>query len=246
MEEALPTTGSPQTGQQGSDDRHRKVINFIVRRHWKTVYYYLLHKGYDNDEARDLAQEFFLEIVLKRDLIAQVDPTKGRLRSFLILALSRYVIDVKRRMSSRRYILQDKTIPLDTIEPSRLCEINAELIPRYPHEYIWLSELLEHTLQQVETECQEKGKSEHWYVFQEHVLRPIVDHTDCPQLKEVGKRCGIDETTASNMIVTVKRRLRKLLAQRLRKLIISDEQARNEIEEIRGFVPEIARENAGE
>jgi len=245
MEKVLPTTSSRHTGQQRLDDRHRRLIDFIVRRHWKPLYYYLLHRGYDNDEARDLTQEFFLEIVLKRDLVAQVDPTKGQLRPFLILALSRYVIDVKRRMSSRRHILQDKAISLDAIEPSRLCEINAESIPRYPHEYIWLSELLEHTLQQVETECQQKGKSEHWYVFQEHVLRPIVDRTDCPQLKEVGRKCGIDETTASNMIVTVKRRLRKLLAQRLRKLIISDEQARNEIEYIQGFVPEIARENAG-
>jgi len=248
MRKNLRITSSHPTEPSRLDYRHRKVIDFVVGRHWETVYSYLRHKGYNRDQAGDLTQEFFLEIVLERDLIARVDPTKGRLRPFLLLALSRFLVDVQRRMTSRRCIPQGKFIPLDTVEPSSLCESTTESIPGNTCDYIWLSGLIEHVLEQVEAECQEKGKSAHWYVFHEHVLRPIVDQTDCPPLplKEVGDRCSIDEATASNMIVTVKRRLRKLLAQHLRKLVVSDEGARSEIEQIRRFMPEIARENSDE
>jgi DNA-directed RNA polymerase specialized sigma24 family protein len=216
-------TSGRHTRPSRLNDRHRKVIDFVVRRHWKTVYCYLRGKGYEPDQAGDLTQEFFLEIVLERDLVGQADPTKGQFRPFLLLALSRYLVDVRRRMSSRRRNPQGKLIGLDTVKPSRLLDSTGEPMAPDASDHTWLSELIERVLEHVEAEYHQKGKSAHWYVFHEHVLRPIVDQTDCPSLKEVGDRCSIDEATASNMIVTVKRRLRKLLAQSLRKLVVSDE-----------------------
>jgi hypothetical protein len=138
-------------------------------------------------------------------------------------------------VNSRRRNPQGKLIGLDAVKTSRLLDSTAEPITPNACDHTWLSELIERVLEHVEAEYHQKGKSAHWYVFHEHVLRPIVDQTDCPSLKEVGDRLSIDEATASNMIVTVKRRLRKLLAQSMRKLVASDEGLRSEIEKIGGF-----------
>jgi hypothetical protein len=62
----------------------------------------------------------------------------------------------------------------------------------------------------------------------------------------VSERCGVDETKASNMIVTVQRRFGKLLSQHLRKLALSGEIATGEIEEIRRYLRESAQKQSGQ
>ena len=237
----LVTPESPSPGPSPPRDHRARAIDFVIRHYWRIVYGPLRRRGYDREQAQDLTQSFFLEIVLQRDIIEQVDPAKGRFRPFLFLALNRYLISARRRTLCRMHIPQDKLIPLETVELSRLPRSDAESIPRSISDNARLSELIEHVLEQVEAEYQKKGKPAHWYLFREHVLRPLVDQTDCPRLKEVAERCHIDEATASNMVVTVKRRLRRLILQRLQRPAVSSEQAGNEIEEIRRYAGATAR-----
>ena len=54
---------------------------------------------------------------------------------------------------------------------------------------------------------------------------------------------GIDsETIASNMIVTVKRRLQRTMWEFLRRSVTSETLVDSELEELRRFFPEIAQE----
>jgi RNA polymerase sigma-70 factor (ECF subfamily) len=242
----LTATNYPPMGTARPNDHRGRAIDSLIGRYREPVYCHLRHKGYDAERAEDLTQEFFQEVVLERNLISRVDPAKGQFRPFLFSALSRYLINVRKRESSHRRIPDSRLIPLDAVEPSRLPQSTGESTPDETCDYAWLSEVVKHVLKQVEAEYQEKGMLAHWHVFQEHVLQPIVDQTDCQPLKEVCDRYGVDETKASNMIVTVKRRFRRLLTQHLQRLAVSSEETRREVEEIRRFLPEIAREEARE
>jgi DNA-directed RNA polymerase specialized sigma24 family protein len=228
------------------DDSHARAIDWLVRCYWATIYDHLRGKGYDRERAQDLTQGFFQEVVLERDLLEQVDPAKGSFRSFLFVVLCRYLIRVHKRENSRRHIPQSKLAPLDAVEPSRLPQITPEPPLADGADAAWLSETLTCVLKQIRAEYQEKGMSVHWYVFQAYVLQPIMDQTDRPPLKEVSERCGVDETKASNMIVTVQRRFGKLLSQHLRKLALSGEIATGEIEEIRRYLRESAQKQSGQ
>ena len=242
---AISTRPCSHRPWQPGDD-HGAVADFVARHYWKIVYRHLRRKGYESERAKDLTQGFFLEIVLKRDLIAKANPTKGRFRPFLFLALNRYLISVRRRTLCRSHIPDSRLYPLDTVEPSCLARDPAGANSGNTSNCPWLSELIQDVLEQVERECHQKDRLVHWCVFRDHVLRPIVDPADCASLKEIGDRYGIDETTVSNRIVTVKRRLRKLLTQHLQRLVVSNEPPGGEIEEIRGFVHETTHKNIGE
>ena len=61
--------------QQG--DRDMALIGLLLERYWKPVYCYLRRKGYDNEQAKDLTQGFFHEVVLDRHLVERADPAKG-------------------------------------------------------------------------------------------------------------------------------------------------------------------------
>jgi len=54
-------------------DKDRSLIGLLLERYWKPVYCYLRRKGYPNEEAKDLTQGFFHEIVLNRHLVDGYD-----------------------------------------------------------------------------------------------------------------------------------------------------------------------------
>ena len=76
--------------------RRQTIVGNLMATYWKPVYCYLKRRGYDNETAKDLTQGFFCEIVFGRGLVRKADREKGRFRTFLLTALERYVISVRR------------------------------------------------------------------------------------------------------------------------------------------------------
>ena len=56
------------------------ILNLLIKRYWKSIYAYLRVKGFNDDTARDLVQEF-LTGWLEKENFAKADPTRGRFRS---------------------------------------------------------------------------------------------------------------------------------------------------------------------
>ena len=52
----------------GDDDRRDAFVELLLKRYWKPVYCYLRRRGFQNEEAKDLTQGFFQEVVLGRNL----------------------------------------------------------------------------------------------------------------------------------------------------------------------------------
>ncbi len=73
----------------------------------------------------------------------------------------------------------------------------------------------------------------HWQVFQDRLLGPTLDNRDPVPLAQLCQKYGIkDEATASNMINTVKKRVRRVLESHVRQTVASDEQAEEELRNI--------------
>jgi RNA polymerase sigma-70 factor (ECF subfamily) len=232
-----------ESAGSGEEARNRALIGLLMNRYWKPVYCYIRRKGYGNEQAKDLTQGFFHEVVWERHLIEKADAAKGRFRSFLLLALDRYLVNEQESQAAQKRAPRGRLVPLDMVEPPQLPESLAGSTPEDIFHYAWVSALLEGVLKQVEAKCCEEGKTVHWQVFRDRVLRPIMDRTDPVPLKEICTRYGIDgEAKASNMIITVKRRFQAVLRQQLRSSVVSDEHAEGEVEEIRRFFPKVAQE----
>ena len=218
------------------------MIGLLLKRYWKPVYCYLRRQGHGNEQAKDHTQGFLHEVVLRRGLIGKADRSKGRFRSFLLMALKRYMIDVKHKQAARKRIPQDKLVPFDQVDSVELPQTIVESTPEDSFNYAWVSALLEQVLEKVETACNEDGKDVHWKVFGDRVLQPIMDGTEPPSLKEICDKYEIeDDAKASNMMVTVKRRFQAVLMAHLRDSVVSDEQVNGELEELRRFFPRMAQ-----
>ena len=231
-----------EAAQSGDKDRDRALVGLLLNQYWRPVYCYLRRKGYPNEQAKDLTQGFFHEVVLGRRLVEKADPAKGRFRSLLLITLNRYVSDVRGAQSARTRIPREKLVSLDFVESTDFGAAPATASPEDCFNTAWISVLLEQALEHVEAQCHEDGKTAHWYVFRDRILQPIMNQGEPPSLKDICATYGIDsETIASNMIVTVKRRLQRAMWEQLRRSVTSDELVDGEMEELRRFFPKIAQ-----
>lgn len=113
------------------------ALETLCRDYWPPLYAYVRRCGKSPHDAQDLTQEFFCRLIEKRWLDA--DRAKGRLRSFLILALKRFMLNEWDRAVAARRGGGKTHAPLDTaIAESRFAaDPQARgpeaIAPHFPH-----------------------------------------------------------------------------------------------------------------
>ncbi len=233
QESFLTTHWSLLEGVSRYQDKDQAMIGLLLERYWKPVYCYLRRKGHPNEEAKDLTQEFFHEVVLNRRLLERADPAKGRFRSFLLHALNQFLIDQRRKESAAKRIPRDKLVSFDIHDPPELPQTVYERSPEECFAYAWKSELLDRTLSETEAECEAQGLQTHWHLFRDKVLLPIREDRESPLMKDICRRHGIaNESTAFNMLLAVKRHFKAALRRNLRSTVLREEDIDDEWQEI--------------
>ena len=235
LQEGFQTTHwSEIFGAKTTDDiRRNTIIDTLLRRYWKPVYCYIRRKGYNNEQAKDLTQGFFHDIVINSNLIRQADQTKGRFRTFLLTALDHYLIDEHRREKAKKYAPHGGFVALERDDLSGLTVDHSSMTPVQVFNYVWATEMIDHVISQVKRECYNTSKETHWNVFQAKILIPIINNQSSPSLKELCERYGIeDEAKASNMIITIKRCFRRTLLDHLRRYVRMDSEIEEEMNEL--------------
>ena len=193
-----------------SPPENNKVLEeYIFSVYWKPLYTYLVRKGTPSENAKDYTQDFLLNILYEKDFLSKADPAKGKFRTFLLTSLDNYVKSSIRK--NKKYDSASSYSDLDFELP--------EHVPNDPtkaFDYIWAVNILEKAINSVKEQCYENNLQVHWEVFEAKLIIPLMQNTKAPSMSEL---CDIhkiaSESTASNMLVTVKRRLKKTLTEML-------------------------------
>jgi RNA polymerase sigma-70 factor (ECF subfamily) len=92
------------------------VLAELLASYWKPLYVFARHRGLDRDEAEDLVQNLFADL-LERDFLAGLDPSRGRLRSFLRTALVHHLANRRTAARAARRGGGVVAMDLDDVEP---------------------------------------------------------------------------------------------------------------------------------
>jgi len=234
----LTTHWSLIDGLQSTDDKNRSLIDRLLKRYWKPVYCYLRKKGRNNEQAKDLTQDFFHEVVLNHDLVQRADPSKGRFRAFLLHALDQYLSHETSKQMAQKRFPKGGFVHVNLSEPPVLPTTISELTPEDSYHYVWLSELLEQVLAEVETQCHEDGMDLHWKVFRDRIVQPILEDYKPLSFGDICRKYNIeDEKKAANMAITVKRRFQALLRKHVRNTVSTESEVPDELQEIMHYLP---------
>jgi len=225
------------------EDKDQALIGLLLERYWKPVYCYLRRKGFDNEQAKDLTQGFFHEVVLSRHLVERADQSRGRFRTFLLHALNQYLADEQRKEAAQKRIPEGKLVPLDDSRLPELPQDVSQLEPEQCFDYAWKAELLERALSELKQWYVARGMDTHWHLFRDRLLRPSMEGLEAPSMAQLCGQYGIEsEAKASNMLGTVKRQFQGILTKEVRRTVLSGEAAEEELGEMFRFLKKESRE----
>ncbi len=142
---------SPQSGE---------ALESLCRAYWYPLYAYVRRLGRQPADAQDLTQEFFARLLEKRWL-ASADREKGRFRTFLMVALKRFLANEWDRAHREKRGGHALHFPLDTeLAESRYhAEPPLELPADRVYERRWALTLLENTMDRLRDESARGGKT---------------------------------------------------------------------------------------
>ncbi|GAA5132112.1 sigma-70 family RNA polymerase sigma factor [Luteolibacter yonseiensis] len=91
---SFPTTAWSAIQLLKEDDQAARdeALASLCETYWQPVFHFLRGMGRSHEDAEDLAQGFFA-MLLRKDALSRADPGKGRLRSYLLKCLKRFLND---------------------------------------------------------------------------------------------------------------------------------------------------------
>jgi hypothetical protein len=133
-------------------------------------------------------------------------------------------------------------MPLENIGATELVDPLSGLTAEESFHYMWVSSLLDEVLAEVEADCQTHDLAVHWNVYRDRVLEPIAHDTEPPSLAEMCEKHGVEDTKkASNMVVTVNRRIQAAVKRHLRQALSEEKTVEDETKEIMRALLRIAQ-----
>src|SRR5438046_9029525 len=81
---------------QGESPAAQEALEKLCRMYWRPIFAFLRRQGLPPEEAEDITQGFFAQLLERRSLDA-VRKEKGRLRSYLLGGLKMFLADEQRR-----------------------------------------------------------------------------------------------------------------------------------------------------
>lgn len=118
-----------------SSESSRQALESLCRSYWYPLYVFIRRRGSSPQEAEDLTQAFFGDL-LSKDALATVAREKGKFRTFLLVALTNYLNNqyekAKAQKRGGKYLFQSwdqlqaeeryRHEPVDALTPEKLFE----------------------------------------------------------------------------------------------------------------------------
>jgi RNA polymerase sigma factor (sigma-70 family) len=233
-----PTRWSVVEKARGSDAQERsQALELLFSAYWKPVYKFVRLKfSRSPEEARDLTQGFFLEL-LERDLLAKFDPARSRLRTYIRLCADSFVRNEIKHAGRLKRGGDAVHLPLDVAgaedELARTVDPAAIPAPGNFEEFFekeWIRALFSSAVDDLRSLSEMRGKATAFRLFEAYDLaeNEEVSYNGLAALH------GISVSDVTNQIAWARREFRRLARERLRRLCASDEEYRREAEALFG------------
>ena len=193
--------------QHRSSPDGREAFARLCEKYWYPLYAHARRLEPDAHTAMDLTQGFF-EKALEKNYIADVDPARGRFRTFLLTSFTNYIRNEWDKTQTIKRGGGTNLLSLDSAELERryLQEPADSQTPQQMFDRTWAETLLGRVLTELENEYKESGRGE---VFAE--LKQFLIAGTTEPYGEVSKRLGMTASATKTAVHRLRSRYRERL-----------------------------------
>ncbi len=224
------------------DSLRLQALGKLVR-HYQPALQEYLHRRFrfPLDQCEDILQSFFVEKLIKRNLLARADRDRGRFRSFLLAAINHHVLDQLKRESAR------KRRPMGGFQSFEDLLANGdEFRTEDGHEVFdetFAKQVIAEAIQRTHAHCVKRDILDVWQVFHARILSPLLEGkapVPYEQLVEELNLAGV--AMAQNRLATAKRVFQREFRQVLKDITANDRELADEIGYLQGFLQKSGKE----
>jgi RNA polymerase sigma factor (sigma-70 family) len=193
--------------RHGDSPEGTAALEELCRAYWFPLYAYVRRQGRSPHDAQDLTQMFFAQL-LEKDYLRAVDQDKGRFRTFLLVALKRFLFNEWDRAHTQKRGGGVTLVPLDaTLAESKYlaAPASAESADR-DYERRWAMMLLEQTVAELRREYEQLGRAAEF----EHLKECLTAERGAIPYATLAKILSLTEGGARSAVHRIRKRFREL------------------------------------
>ena len=214
------------SAQEHDPVRSREALETLCRKYWYPLYAYARRSGHSPPDAEDLTQGFFARL-LEKDYLKAAAREKGRFRTFMLVALKRFLANEWARQHAAK---RGGFAPIVPIDPELAeCRFAAEpshnTAPDVVFDRQWATALLERTMKQLQEEYVESGRAK---LF-DYLRNSLARDESALAYAEIGVQLNLTEAAVKMAAHRLRNRYREILQQQIAETVSSQEEIEDEI-----------------
>jgi RNA polymerase sigma-70 factor (ECF subfamily) len=200
----------------------------LYKLYWYPLYSFVRRRGYSAEDAQDLTQGFFLNL-LERKSFKKADRERGKFRTFLLASLQNYLVSAfewKNRIK-RGGQIEFVGLDLEGGEERYLEEPAGTLTAESVFDARWAMTLLTHARTRLRDEYVSRGK-----VAIIDALRPFLDPVNSkrlPSYEEIATQFQVSLGGARTLVHRFKKRYSEILREEVARTVSDSEAVDEEI-----------------
>jgi len=203
------------------------ALEELCRTYWYPLYAYVRRQGHSREDAEDLTQGFFARL-LEKNYLEGVTSDRGKFRSFLLVALKRFLANEWDRASAQKRGGGVMPLSLDWQDAETRYQINPadDLSPDKLYDRAWAVVVLERVITRLQAENGAEGKA-----GQYEQLKPflMMGKSEIPYAQAAAS-LKMTEGAVRVAVHRLRRRYRELLREEIAQTLANPAQADEELQ----------------
>ncbi len=206
-----------------------EALEHLCRTYWYPLYAFVRRQGRRPHDAQDLTQAFFARL-LEKDYLKAAGSERGRFRTFLLVALKRFLADEWDREHAQKRGGFAEMIPMDQefAEARFSAEPAHQLQPDVLFDRQWASTLIERVVKRLEEEYLNSGRAK---LF-EQLRHCLVKDKSAPSYAEIAARLSLTEAAVKMAVHRLRVRYREILRAEIADTVAGPAEVEQEIRDL--------------
>jgi RNA polymerase sigma-70 factor (ECF subfamily) len=211
----------------------RQALEGLCRVYWYPLYAFVRRQGHDAEDARDLTQAYFAEL-LEKGYLDDYDPERGRFRVFLMASLRHFLSKAreKARAWKRGGRADVVSLDVDEVEGRYRYEPVDRLTPEGVFERRWALTVLDRALARLRREQEDTDRGKEFSRLEGYLTGQGKDAS----YRELAAELGTSEGAVKMTIHRLRQRFGRLLRSEIAETVSSPGEVDDEVRHLLGVV----------